>query len=274
MSVFTATSFWNIQPVAVGPVGPTYSTRADAYAQYLAVAQPMSTFSTLGMANWYDNIATVVNGSTISTSYKLVPTGSAGGLIYPSASVLLFSGSNWATNGYTSSGFLSGSQNYGVITTASPSGSFGTQNFVIECYFKQQSPFSNPPFQLHIFGDNSGDHITMQNSTPGNIWRFYTNGTVLNASFTLTTNTWYHLAMVRSGTNKYIYLNGTRIGSGTFSGAISPPGSGFWSILGFNSGNTNDGVGKVIQDFRYYLGTDKGYTGATITVPPSIVVAN
>jgi len=46
---------------------------------------------------------------------------------------------------------------------------------------------------------------------------------------------------------------------------------GFWNIMGVNSGNNNDGLRKNVQDFRFYVGTDKGYTGSTITVPDSIV---
>ena len=108
-------------------------------------------------------------------------------------------------------------------------------------------------------------------------FNFYTNGSNTTAAFTFTLGTWYHIAMVRSGTNKYIYINGTKIGTGTYTGAINTTTPGaitFWSILGFNSGNTNDGVAKTVQDFRFYLGTDKGYTGATITPPASIVVKN
>lgn len=40
---------------------------------------------------------------------------------------------------------------------------------------------------------------------------------------------------------------------------------------GVNSGTNNDGLRKNIQDYRLYIGTDKGYTGTTITVPNSIV---
>jgi hypothetical protein len=82
-----------------------------------------------------------------------------------------------------------------------------------------------------------------------------------------TLGNYYHFAFVRSGTTKSIYVNGTRVSTTTQSGDFGT--EGHCSILGEN--NVNDAVGKLVQDFRVYIGTDKGYTGATITVPSSIL---
>ena len=141
---------------------------------------------------------------------------------------------------------------------------------MVEFYINVQTTFTSPPYHGHIFGGNSGDYLTIQYSeTPQ--FRVYVNGnnswsTTPNYNLGTNNQNWKHVAIVKSGTNLYIYVNGTRIVSGTR--ALSWPNS-TGTLFGTNS--NNDGLFRLIQDARMYVGTDKGYTGATITVPPSIV---
>jgi hypothetical protein len=145
-------------------------------------------------------------------------------------------------------------------------------DFVIETWFRPGEQHGNPPFHAALFGgNNSGDNILIQWTT-GNVFRFYINGsntwsTTPNAS--LTTNTWYHLAFVKSGTSVYVYLNGNRIGSGTRAATVNA--FGYWQLANLTNHPINDGLMRSLQDFRVYLGTNKGYTGSTITVPDSII---
>jgi hypothetical protein len=161
---------------------------------------------------------------------------------------------------------IQNAQNAGTYTTM-----VGSNNFVIEFWINVQGTFGNPPFHGHIFGGTSGDNLTIQySSTPQ--FRFYINGnnswsTTPNYNLGTSNQNWKHVAIVKSGTNVYVYVNGTRIGVGTRSSAVN--NEAFYWVLGTNS--NNDGLFRLIQDFRYYVGTDKGYTGATITVPQSIV---
>jgi len=257
----------SINPTPQNP----YKFRADAYSAYLGLAMPYTQFSTLGMSNFYSDVHGSIQGTS---NYTLVPTGS--GTFTTAGTTTVSSGSyNFQTNdGYSTALDIAGLKNAGTITTTyfNPSGS----NFVVECWFNLKGTFSSPPFNMLIFGETSGDYLLMDYSNVLGQFRFYTNASntwATTPSWVKNNNVWYHLAFVRSGTNKYIYLNGNKIGSGTYSGAITNPPDGYWRILG-NALSNDDGVEKWIQDFKLYGGTDKGYTGATITVPPSIVTYN
>ncbi len=248
---------------------PKLQFRNDPYSASLFLAVPGSQFSSLGMTSPLQDVSSLIRGT--GTNISLISTGS--GALYASSSVLNYSGSNWANDGYTTALVTSGQKNLGALTWAMCSGSngigMGSGDFVVEGFIAPVAPnWANPPFQLHIFGDRNGDALLLQWSTANTV-RFYMNADALNFTLTRTLGTYYYFAFVRSGTNKYIYVNGTRVATGTFSGDF---GAEFFnSILG--SDNVNDAVGKLVQDFRVYIGTDKGYTGATITVPSSIVQA-
>ena len=279
MSIFTATSFWNQQPVGVGPApGPSYSVRTDPYSASIVIAQPYSIFSELGMSAFTQSLDGLIRTGNQANSYNVKATGSAGssppgttGVLFPSASTDTFSGSLWSTQGYTSSLAIKQAQNAGTYVST-----IGSQNFVVEFYINVQGTFTNPPFHGHIFGTNGGGpgEITMQySSTPQ--FRVYINGdnswsTTPNYNLGTNNQNWKHVAIVKSGVNLYIYVNGTRIGVGTRT--LNWPNSTA-QLLGV-SVTENDGLSRLIQDYRVYVGTDKGYTGATITVPDSIVIKN
>ena len=269
MSVFTATTFYNIQPPTAA--GPTYAFRTDAYSASLFLAVPGSQFSTLGMTSPLQDVSSLIRGT--GSNISLISTGS--GQLYASSSVLNYSGSNWATEGYTTALVTANQKNLGALPWTSMTGSngigMGNQDFVVEMFLAPVAPNWGPaitaPFQLHILGTNSGDALLLHWSF-GTTLRFYMDASPVNFTFgNRTLGTYYYFAFVRSGNNKYMYINGTRVGSGTFTGDFDS--EQYCSILGFDG--ANDSVGKLVQDFRVYIGTDKGYTGATITVPSSIV---
>jgi hypothetical protein len=279
MSIFSSTAFYNIQPPVAAPVGPVYRVRTDAFSASLVTAQPMSIFSELGMTSVTQSIDGLIRNNNLANSYNVRATGSASTYLFASASVVSSGSFNFNTNdGYTSSISIENSQNAGIVRTADYN--IGSQNFVVEFWFNPRQNFANPPFHLFNFGsDVSSDYLLIQwsNATP-DLYRFYVNG---NTTWSTTptadqgvgvkNGTWYHVAFVKSGTNVYVYLNGNRIGVGTRAATVNTPPSGRWELAGVNSGNNNDGLRKNIQDYRFYVGTDKGYTGTTITVPQSIV---
>lgn len=251
-----------------------YSVRNDPYSASLVTAQPFSIFSELGMTSVTQSIDGLIRNNNISNSYMLRATGSSTAYLFASASVVS-SGSgayDWSTEGYTSSISQENSQNIGVVKSSDYN--IAASSFVIEGWFNFREGFGNPPFHSYMFGnDVSGDYVMIQYST-GNVFRFYVNGTnswSTTPSFTAALGTWYHVAFVKTGVNVYVYLNGNRIGVGTRAATVNTPPNGIWNLAGINSGDNNDGVRKNVQDLRFYLGTDKGYTGATITVPLSII---
>jgi hypothetical protein len=260
--------------------GPTYQVRNDPYSASLVTAQPFSIFSELGMTSVSESIDGLIRTGDIADSYMLRATGSSAAYLFASASVV-DSGSgayDWSAEDYTSSISQENSHNAGIVRTADYN--IGSNNFVVEFWFNPRENLGTPPFHMFCFGsDVSGDYVLIQwsNASP-DTFRFYINGnqtwtTTPNANqgTSIVNNNWYHVAFVKSGTSVYVYLNGNRIGVGTRAATVSTPPSGLWSLVGINSGNNNDGLRKNIQDYRFYIGTDKGYTGATITVPDSIV---
>jgi hypothetical protein len=257
--------------------GFTYSVRTDAYSASLVSAQPFSIFPTLGMTSVTQSLDGLIRTGNLANSAKMVATGSLASYLYPSASVVSSGSYNFATNsGYTTSISQENSMNCGVLTN-----NIGAQNFVCEFWFNPRQNFANPPFHMWCFGsDVSGNNLTIQwsNATP-DLFRFYVNGvttwtTTPNADqgTAIVNGNWNHVAFVKSSTNVYVYLNGNRIGVGTRAATINT--TSFLQLGGVNSGTNNDGMRKNIQDYRVYIGTDKGYTGATITVPNSIVQQN
>lgn len=260
MSLFASTAFYNIQPPAAAG-GDVFAFRADPYSANLFLAVPGSQFSSLGMTSPLQDVSALIKGT--GSNVSLISTGS--GELYASSSVLNYSGSNWANEGYTTALVTANQKNLGALPWNQIN--MGNTDFVIEMFLAPVAPnWANPPFQLHIFGDTSGDALLIQWSTANTI-NYYMNGASTAFALTRTLGNYYYFAFVRSGNNKYIYVNGTRVATGNFTGDFGT--EGYNSILGFNG--VNDAVGKLVQDFRVYLGTDKGYTGSTITVPSSIV---
>ena len=89
-------------------------------------------------------------------------------------------------------------------------------------------------------------------------------------SFTFATNTWYHIAVVRSGTTIYFFVNGTQqttLGSGAGSFNYVNPTSGFY--VGCNN-DTNEQFAGYIDDLRI----TKGYARYTsnFTAPTSALI--
>lgn len=277
--MFTPFAFRSVK-AEVAPLGPVYQVRNDAYSASLITAQPFSVFSELGMTSYTQSLDGLIRTGNQANSYMIRATGSAATYLFASASVVS-SGSgayDWSAEGYTSSVSNENSANAGVIRTAT--NNIGSQNFVVEFWFNPRQNFGNPPFHMWCFGsDASTDYITMQwsNATP-DLFRFYisantswTTTPTANQGTQIVNGNWYHVAFVKSGTSVYVYLNGNRIGVGTRAATVPTPPSARYELVGINSGNNNDGMRKNIQDYRVYIGTDKGYTGATITVPDSIV---
>lgn len=244
--------------------GTNWVVRTDAYSSSLVLAMPMQLASNLGMTNYYDDISATIKGT--GSNYKLVPTGS--GILTTTGSVK-FPSDGYQTAlyiGYNSAGV--DAQVLGTITTTAAN--FGSSDFVIECFINLPSTSIGGLYNSNVFGQNSGDYLLADTSTFGSSIRFYKNGGGGPVSVTQTANQWVHVAYVRSGNNFYSYWNGTRYGNFSAAGAVNNSPDGFWRILGYAE-SSYECVPKLVQDFRLYIGTDKGYTGATITAPQSMI---
>jgi hypothetical protein len=248
----------------------TTSVRSDAFGSFVKLAQPGTKFTTLGMSNFYSDISSLI--SVTGSNLTITPAGAGSGLgtpyLYPSSSTVVSSSYYFYNNGYQTSVFVSGSQNVGTATTTELN--FGTSSFVIEAWVNRKSARTGPPFNMFMFGETSGDYMLIDWN--GTDIRFLTNGSNSPVTTTLTENQWNHLAFVRSGNKKYVYVNGIQGINSTWTTAsiINPP-SGFWNLQGVNDGSTSNGIAKQIQDYRITIGSDRNYTGSIIPVPQSIV---
>ena len=106
--------------------------------------------------------------------------------------------------------YFDGSGDY-LYSIANQTNNFGTGNFTIECWVYFASVGNA---QLVSAGPGS--------NTNAYYWQYYSSqlqfgiqnvGGITATSWTPIANTWYHLAVVRSGTSVYQFVNGTQLGS-------------------------------------------------------------
>ena len=132
--------------------------------------------------------------------------------------------------------------------------SLGTSNFTFETWILPISVFGYPNTNVdQIFG-NSAFSFKMG---PGNgLLKFFVGGSqaATASSGAVDFDSWTHIAAVRSGSDLYLYANGSRVASGTSSDSFS--GSGM------TIGNFGSGLMAQIRIVFAAL-----YTGATYTIP-------
>jgi len=84
----------------------------------------------------------------------------------------------------------------------------------------------------------------------------FDDGASLSSSGTISaTNQWYHIAVVRTATNKYIYINGALSGSGTKNNPTKVNTN--YAVIGGSQGNTtavptDNALNGYLQDVRIY----------------------
>jgi len=250
-------------PFTEEPANP-YQFRNDPYSSSLLLAIPGSEFSTLGMTNFYDDVSADIRGT--GTSFTADPTGSA-------AEFFADTETEFASEDYTTSVYVKDAGTWGNLSTTELP--FSDSDFVMEGYVWMDERFNKPPF-WKVFLRNTSNNISGELGFPGTGTtdlkaRMLLNGgqkfsSNTNISFNL--NQWYHVAWVRSGSNLYFYFNGTQYSMDTTGVTVNT--TGVQQIMGGASA-LNDGAAGAWQDYRVYIGTDKGYTTSTISAPDSII---
>jgi hypothetical protein len=115
---------------------------------------------------------------------------------------------------------LDGTGDY--LSIAETTGFGFTADFTIE--FWARGTTLNEYNVLYSNWDTSFNGIYFAYWHNANKFSIYINGSErISASNTLSTNTWYHIALVRSGSTLTLYRNGTSIGTGTYSGTVLTP---------------------------------------------------
>lgn len=242
---------------------PSYQFRSDTYASFIRLAIPGSEFSSLGMSNYYDDVSSGVRGT--GSDLTANPSGSA-------ADFNAYASTEFAAEDYTTSIFLKDAGGWGTLSNTELD--FGTNSFVVEGYVQMTERFNKPPFwKVAIGGIPEDDRMSFGfplTGTTDTRGRFIINNTQYissNQNISYNLNQWYHVAWVRSGSNLYFYFDGTQYSCGTSSQTFNV---GTMAIMRGLS-DLNDGAAGAWQDFKVYIGTDKGYTTSTITAPESII---
>lgn len=153
------------------------------------------------------------------------------------------------------SAYFDGSGDY--LTFGSANLSFGTGDFAIEMWIYPTATQTSFLADWRL-GGASGPAFYLQN----NVMNFYDGGSLnVGASSTVSSNTWTHVAAARSGGTLRLYQGGSLVG--TLAMGTNMTGSGSLSIAYHN----NVFYTGYMDDIRITIGSARGYTGSTITVP-------
>ena len=116
-----------------------------------------------------------------------------------------------------------------------------TGDFTIECWTRFNTIASTQ--SMWIFGNNDIDAIQLYLYTTANEYQYKLRMDIWNrvgvfSSITVSANTWYHLAVVRSGSTLTLYIDGTNRGTMSRSGTIGNGGNlrvgqGSWDMNGW-----------------------------------------
>lgn len=264
MGLFTPYSFLQQKVAEAAPSSP-YAFRTDAYASYVKLAIPGMLFTDLGMSNYYDDVHADIAGS--GTNYSANITGS----VFSDVSASIAQ-AKWPAEDYTTSAYAQDSGCWGTVNASTELG-FGTNDWVIESWVYLTEAFTKPPFWKVLLRE-VGYNITAEfgngttTSTSARM-RVVTNGgnQYYSSNFTFSLNTWYHVAFSKTSSTLEMYWNGTRV----FNSGITYSGAGGITRIMNGENATNDGLQGYYQDLRVTVGSNRGYTGATITTPQSIV---
>ncbi len=167
-------------------------------------------------------------------------------------------GSNW-------SNLFNGTNDFLVSRNATKQDS----DFTFECWvYPNPSAFSGDQI---LIANAATNYAKLGINTSRQLFIDVSNvGVLVTSSTSLDNNNWNHIAMVRSGTSAFIYLNGVRVASATKStwvaGSASP---GTYLAAGDGGGGSYEGY---ISNIRFVYGTAL-YTNSTYTVPTSSLTA-
>jgi hypothetical protein len=197
--------------------------------------------------NTAKNVLETVGNAQISTSVKKFGTGS-----------LAFDGSGDYLTSYSSTNFEVGSGDFTLeawLYPTSYNGFFGKNTTDDHKYFKVDVQSDGT---ITFYVTNTGSSWQINSSSSAGVWEL---------------NTWWHFAIVRSGTSFKVYKNGTQIISATMSGSVytttnAPFILGATSLPGFAYIQVYSGY---IDDLRITKGVAR-YT--TTFTPPTAAFAD
>jgi len=144
---------------------------------------------------------------------------------------------------------------------------FGDGDFVIEFWVKCTDPESTDDALVTAAASiNISAGWATYISYAGGYVRFYTNTLTLTGSTDITDDAWHHVAISRNSGDINLYVDGTREAQTTsYATAIN---TAVRVTLGqFSTLQAGRYLNGNLDEVRISKGTNRGYTGATITVP-------
>jgi len=148
------------------------------------------------------------------------------------------------------SGYFDGSGDYLSTSTGT---SLGSGDFTISCWVYLTASVStetNIGQSKNYYTAGFNGNFVFRIGT-SNLWRSFdgqSSQATIDGSFSFPTNTWFHMAWVRSGTTVTVYRNGVSLGSTTDSKTLSDAANGLYVAY-------SSFVGGYIADFRVVVGT-------------------
>jgi hypothetical protein len=219
----------------------------------------------------FSSVSLLLNGNGANASTVLADRSSNGLTLVPNGNAQI---STTQSRFGGSSLYFDGTGDY-LSTNYNSALEFGTGDFTIEFW----ANLADLTYRFFLGGPlNSGGYLFMAiNPTgAGQIWvgRSGTDWPLQFSSHSIQANTWVHIAVSRSGTSNYCFVNGIQIGStitNSTNWLINP--SGFW-IGGQTGGSSLNGY---IDDLRITKGVARYTAAFTPPVAPhpiSVIDAN
>ena len=146
----------------------------------------------------------------------------------------------------------------------------GTGDFVIEMWIKTAETGTYKTI-LH----NSHTDLWMSYGGTGRIGFSRSGSAAVQSPYVnqedaanMANNQWHHIAVSRSGDNLRLYLDGALAVTGVNYSSVDFTSEGGTTVA-YSSGYPGGYLTSYIDDLRITVGSARGYTGATITVPPA-----
>lgn len=209
---------------------------------------------------YFSNVVLLLHGNGTNGSTTITDNSSAARTCTPFGNAQL---SNAQAMFGSTSLYFDGTSGTYITCSDIPDVNFAQGDFTVEMWARfATTPFSNNA--LLTFGTPGSPTFELYRRGGLNLWNG--SSTVITGGTTLATNTWYHIAWVRSQGVHALFVNGNLEGTAVSNAALNPAGI----ILGSYTG-TLDQMNGWIDDVRITNNVAR-YTG--IFVPPAAAFQN
>lgn len=254
------------------PASPTSSGTAGQVAydgSYYYICTAASTWRRVAISSWSDDpyaayVRLLLHCEGTNGSTTFTDSSTTGHTITASGDAAI---STAQSKFGTASGLFSAGR---IQAPVSSQFDFGANDFAIEFFVRfssvasgqriagGDSPTSDATFSWAVYMTSTGQ-LDCYLGSNGSSWSIA--GPLSIGS--VTTGQWYHVAIARNGLTIRTYLNGTSNASTSTSSAIY-----YNSSNGpFFGGKSGSNFAGNMDEIRITVGSNRGYTGSTITVP-------